>query len=125
MVNVWFIICREFSSFFVMLVVYVFIVIFLMLLGVFIFFIGNLYECGQVDFILFFNFYFWLYLFLVLVMVMCSWVEECKFGLIELLMMLFVSIGEVVLGKFLVVWFIFVFLFILIFFLWLSVNYFG
>ena len=92
MANVWFITRREFSSFFATPVAYVFIAIFLMLSGVFTFFIGNLYERGQADLIPFFNFHPWLYLFLVPAMAMRSWAEERKSGSIELLMTLPVDI---------------------------------
>ena len=125
MANVWFITRREFSSFFATPVAYVFIAIFLMLSGVFTFFIGNLYERGQADLIPFFNFHPWLYLFLVPAMAMRSWAEERKSGSIELLMTLPVSIGEAVLGKFLAAWFILALSLILTFPLWLSVNYLG
>ena len=125
MANVWFITRREFSSFFATPVAYVFIAIFLMLSGVFTFFIGNLYERGQADLIPFFNFHPWLYLFLVPAMAMRSWAEERKSGSIELLMTLPVSIDEAVLGKFLAAWFILALSLILTFPLWLSVNYLG
>ena len=125
MANVWIITRREFSSFFATPVAYVFIAIFLMLSGVFTFFIGNLYERGQADLIPFFNFHPWLYLFLVPAMAMRSWAEERKSGSIELLMTLPVSIGEAVLGKFLAAWFILALSLILTFPLWLSVNYLG
>lgn len=125
MANIWFITRREFNSFFATPVAYVFIAIFLMLSGVFTFFIGNLYERGQADLIPFFNFHPWLYLFLVPAMAMRSWAEERKSGSIELLMTLPVSIGEAVLGKFLAAWFILALSLILTFPLWLSVNYLG
>ena len=47
---------REFASFFATPVAYVFIGIFLVLSGVFTFFIGNLNERGQADLLPFFNF---------------------------------------------------------------------
>ncbi|MFS1704330.1 ABC transporter permease [Aestuariibacter sp. GS-14] len=125
MANVWFIARREFSSFFATPVAYVFIAIFLMLSGVFTFFIGNVYERGQADLIPFFNFHPWLYLFLVPAMAMRSWAEERKSGSIELLMTLPVSIGEAVLGKFLAAWLILALSLMLTFPLWLSVNYLG
>ncbi|HCV18314.1 MAG TPA: ABC transporter permease, partial [Alteromonas sp.] len=98
--NIWIVTKREFASFFATPVAYVFIAIFLMLSGIFTFFIGNLYERGQADLIPFFNFHPWLYLFLVPAIAMRSWAEERKSGSIELLMTLPISVAEAVLGKF-------------------------
>ena len=125
MANVWFITRREFSSFFATPVAYVFIAIFLMLSGVFTFFIGNLYERGQADLIPFFNFHPWLYLFLVPAIAMRSWAEERKSGSIELLMTLPISVAEAVLGKFIAAWLVLGLALALTFPLWLSVDFLG
>ena len=47
---------RELQSYFATPIAYVFIVIFLIMSGVFGFYFGNLYERGQADLIPFFNF---------------------------------------------------------------------
>jgi ABC-2 type transport system permease protein len=116
---------REFSSFFATPVAYVFIAIFLMLSGVFTFFIGSLYERGQADLLPFFNFLPWLYLFLVPAIAMRSWAEERRSGTIELLMTLPISIAETVVGKFLAAWAVLALALGLTFPLWLTVDYLG
>ncbi|WP_100643277.1 ABC transporter permease subunit [Alteromonas facilis] len=116
---------REFASFFATPVAYVFITIFLMLSGVFTFFIGQLYERGQADLLPFFNFHPWLYLFLVPAIAMRSWAEERRSGTIELLMTLPVTVSQAVLGKFLAAWAVLGLSLVLTFPLWLTVNYLG
>lgn len=123
MVNVLF--KREFASFFATPVAYVFILIFLMLSGVFTFYIGNFYERGQADLLPFFNFHPWLYLFLVPAMAMRTWSEERKSGSIELLMTLPVTTLQVTLAKFLAAWAVLGLSLLLTFPLWLTVNYLG
>jgi ABC-2 type transport system permease protein len=125
MANVITLFRREFSSFFATPVAYVFILIFLMLSGVFSFYIGNLYERGQADLLPFFNFHPWLYLFLVPAIAMRSWSEERKSGTIELLMTLPVTIFEIMLSKFFAAWAVLGLALILTFPLWLTVNYLG
>jgi len=116
---------REFAGFFSTPVAYVFIGIFLILSGVFAFFIGNLYERGQADLLPFFNFHPWLYLFLVPAMAMRSWSEERKSGSIELLMTLPISTWQAMLAKYLAAWAVLGLALLMTFPLWLTVNYLG
>lgn len=116
---------REFASFFATPVAYVFITIFLILSGVFAFFIGSLYERGQADLLPFFNFHPWLFLFLVPAIAMRSWAEERKNGSIELLMTLPITAFEAMLGKFLAAWAVLGLSLALTFPLWITVNYLG
>lgn len=116
---------RELSSFFATPVAYVFITIFLILSGVFTFFIGQLFERGQADLLPFFNFHPWLYLFLVPAIAMRSWSEERKSGTIELLMTLPISVTQAVIGKFIAAWVVLGLSLMLTFPLWLTVNYLG
>lgn len=116
---------REFASFFATPVAYVFIAIFLILSGVFTFFIGGLFERGQADLLPFFNFHPWLYLFLVPAIAMRSWSEERKSGTIELLMTLPITAFEAMLGKFLAAWCVLGLSLLLTFPLWITVNYLG
>ena len=116
---------REFGSLFATHVAYVFISIFLILSGVFSFFIGQFYERGQADLLAFFNFHPWLYLFLVPAIAMRAWSEERKSGTIELLMTLPISISQAVFGKFLAAWAVLGLCLVLTFPLWLTVNYLG
>ncbi|MGS2721890.1 ABC transporter permease subunit [Paraglaciecola aestuariivivens] len=116
---------REFASFFATPVAYVFIGIFLVLSGVFSFFVGGLYERGQADLLPFFNFHPWLYLFLVPAIAMRSWSEERKSGSIELLMTLPISTWQAMLAKHLAAWAVLGLSLLLTFPLWLTVNYLG
>jgi len=116
---------RELVNYFSTPVAYVFIVIFLVLSGVFTFYLGGLYERGQADLQPFFTFHPWLYLFLIPALSMRLWAEERKAGTIELLMTLPVSIGEAVLGKFLAAWVFTGIALALTFPVWITINYLG
>ena len=125
MKNVGIIMRRELASYFATPLAYVFILIFLMLAGVFTFYLGGFYERGQADLDSFFGFVPWLYLFLIPAIAMKLWAEERKSGSIELLMTQPVTIWEAVLGKFLAAWLFTALALILTFPLWLTVNYLG
>ena len=116
---------RELASYFVTHLAYVFILIFLVLSGVFTFYMGNFFERGQADLMPFFNFHPWLYLFLVPAISMRLWSEERKSGSIELLMTLPIRKFDAVVGKFLAAWFFTGLALVLTFPLWITVNYLG
>ena len=123
--NVGIIMRRELASYFATPLAYVFILIFLMLAGVFTFYLGGFYERGQADLDAFFGFVPWLYLFLIPAIAMKLWAEERKSGSIELLMTQPVTLWEAVLGKFLAAWLFTGLALALTFPLWLTVNYLG
>jgi ABC-2 type transport system permease protein len=116
---------RELQGYFATPVAYVFIVIFLLLSGLFTFDLGGFFERGQADLQPFFAFLPWLYLFLIPAISMRLWAEERKLGTIELLMTLPVSTGQAVLGKFLAAWLFTSIALALTFPLWITVNYLG
>jgi ABC-2 type transport system permease protein len=116
---------RELHSYFATPVAYVFIVIFLMLMGVFTFYLGGFYERGQADLRPFFDFHPWLYLFLVPAIAMRLWAEERKSGTVELLMTLPISPLQAVLGKFLAAWAFTGIALALTVPIWVTVNYLG
>ena len=116
---------REFRGYFATPVAYVFIVIFLVLTGLFTFYVGGFYERGQADLEAFFRFHPWLYMLLIPAISMRLWSEERKSGTIELLMTLPVSLTEAVLGKFLAAWAFTGIALLLTFPVWLTVNYLG
>ena len=116
---------RELASYFATPVAYVFIVIFLMLMGAFTFYLGGFYERGQADLRAFFNFHPWLYLFLIPAIAMRLWAEERKSGTIELLMTLPVTPAQAVLGKFFASWAFAGLALVLTFPIWITVNYLG
>ncbi len=116
---------RELRSYFATPLAYVFIVIFLVLTGLFTFYLGGFYERGQADLAPFFNFHPWLYLFLVPAIAMRLWAEERKSGSIELLLTLPVTLWQAVLGKFLAAWLFIAVALALTFPIWITVNYLG
>ncbi|MEE3237170.1 MAG: ABC transporter permease subunit [Pseudomonadota bacterium] len=116
---------RELNSYFATPVAYVFIVIFLVLMGTFTFYLGGFYEQGQADLRPFFNFHPWLYLFLVPAISMRLWAEERKSGSVELLMTLPITAWQAVLGKYLAAWTFTGIALALTFPIWITVNYLG
>lgn len=116
---------RELRSYFATPVAYVFIVIFLLLMGTFTFYLGGFYERGQADLSGFFNYHPWLYLFLVPAISMRLWAEERQSGSIELLMTLPITAWQAVLGKFLAAWAFTGIALFLTFPIWITVNYLG
>jgi len=116
---------RELSGYFSTPVAWVFIVIFLVMTGVFTFYIGSFYERGIADLEPFFRFHPWLYLFLVPAIGMRLWAEERRSGTVELLLTLPLTTWQAVLGKFLAAWFFVGTALFLTFPVWLTVNYLG
>ncbi|MBX3382780.1 MAG: ABC transporter permease [Phycisphaeraceae bacterium] len=116
---------RELAGYFVTPVAYVFIVIFLVLTGVFTFQLGGFFERNQSDLRPFFDFHPWLYLFLIPAISMRLWAEERKSGTIELLMTLPVSRAGAVAGKFAAAWLFAGVALALTFPVWITVNYLG
>ena len=116
---------HELRSYFATPIAYVFIVIFLMLAGVFTFYFGGFYESGQADLTSFFYWHPWLYLFLVPALSMRLWAEERKSGSIELLMTLPLEVWQAVVGKFLAAWLFTGIAIALTFPIWITVNYLG
>jgi ABC-2 type transport system permease protein len=116
---------RELASYFATPLAYVFIVIFLVLSGVFTFYLGGFFESGQANLAPFFNFHPWLYLFLVPAIAMRLWAEERKSGSIELLMTLPITRFEAVTGKFFAAWVFAGLALLLTFPMIITVNYLG
>jgi len=116
---------RELSGYYVTPVAYVFIVIFLLLAGVFTFQLGDFFARGQADLRPFFDFLPWLYLFLIPAVAMRLWAEERRGGTIELLLTLPISLSAAVTGKFLAAWAFIGIALVLTFPMWITVNYLG
>ncbi len=95
---------RELRGYFATPVAYVFLVIYLVLAGVFTWYLGGLYEQDQADLAPFFSFQPWLFLALIPALAMRLWAEERHSGTIELLLTLPISAGQAVMGKFLAAW---------------------
>jgi len=116
---------RELAAYFATPLAYVFVLIFLVLGGVFTFYVGGFYERGQADLAPFFSFHPWLYLFLVPAIAMRLWSEERKSGTIELLLTLPLTRMDAVIGKFLAAWLFTGLALALSFPLWITVNVLG
>jgi ABC-2 type transport system permease protein len=116
---------RELTSYFTMPLAYVFIVIFLVMMGALTFYMGGFFERGQADLETFFNFHPFLYLFLIPALSMRLWAEERKTGTIELFLTLPVTTSQAVIGKFLAAWVFTGIALALSFPFWLTVNYLG
>ncbi|MAY75039.1 MAG: ABC transporter permease [Phycisphaerae bacterium] len=118
---------RELGGYFATPVAYVFIVIFLVLCGVFTFTegLGSFFERGQAGLTGFFSFHPWLYLFLIPALSMRLWAEERRSGTIELLMTLPIRPWAAVLGKYLAAWAFTAIALALTFPLWITVNQLG
>lgn len=102
--NLWAIFKRELFSYFGSPLAYVFIVIFLLLLGFFTFYISRFFEIGQADLRSFFEWHPWVFMFLIPAVAMRLWAEERRMGTIELILTFPVTIAEAILGKFLAAW---------------------
>jgi len=116
---------RELTAYFSTPLAYVFIVIFLVMNGIFTFDLGGFYMRGQADLQPFFNFHPWLYLFMIPALAMGLWSDERKTGTIELLMTLPIRLRDAVLGKFLAAWVLSGIALLLTFPVWVTVNYLG
>ncbi|SLN14868.1 ABC transporter permease [Oceanibacterium hippocampi] len=122
---IWSIVRRELAGYFATPVAYVFIVVFLLLTGIFTFYLGNFFQRGQADLLAFFNFHPWLYLFLVPAIAMRLWSEEHKAGTTELLLTLPLPAYAAVIGKFLAGWIFIGIALLLTLPIWLTVNWLG
>ncbi len=95
---------REFTAYFGSPVAYVFIAIFLLLLGFFTFYLSNFFEMGQADLQAFFQWHPWVYMFLIPAVAMRLWAEERRMGTVELLLTYPLTVWETIIGKFLAAW---------------------
>lgn len=97
---------REFTSYFVSPVAYVFLFIFLVLTSFFTFaeFLGDFYNRDQATLDPFFIWHPWLYLVLVPAVGMGLWSEERRSGTLELLLSMPINTWHAIVGKFLAAW---------------------
>lgn len=116
---------REFTGYFATPVALVFIVIFLVLAGVFTFKLGGFFDRQQADLRPFFDFHPWLYLFLIPAVSMRLWAEERRSGTMELLLTLPITPWGAVVGKFLAAWLFAGLALALTFPIWMTVNFLG
>jgi len=95
---------REWCGYFQSPVAYIFIVIFLALVGFFTFSVSGFYEAGQADLRSFFFWHPWLYLILVPAVAMRLWAEERRQGTLELLFTSAVTPAQAIAGKMIAAW---------------------
>ncbi len=123
--NVWTIAKRELAGYFTSPVAYIFIIIFLVLVGFFTFMVGEFLESNQASLAPFFFWHQWLFLFLVPAIGMRLWSEERRSGTIELLLTMPVTVTQAILGKFLAAWLILALALAFTFPMVITVNYLG
>ena len=116
---------RELGAYFSSPVAYVFIVIFLLLVGFFTFNVGQFFQIGEASLNSFFYWHPWLYLFLVPAVGMRLWSEERRQGTMELLLTMPITTWQAILGKFLASWAFLAIALLLTFPIVLTVNYLG
>ena len=116
---------REFAAYFATPIAFVFLVIFLVAMGVFTFYVGHFFDTGVADLTVFFSYHPWLYLFLIPALAMRLWAEEKRSGSIELLLTLPLPVWATVLGKFLAAWAFAGLALFLTFPIWLTALYLG
>ncbi len=104
MKNTWIIAKRELASYFTSPVAYVFIVIFLMLMGFFTFMMGGFFRYNEASLLSFFVWHPWLYMLLVPAVGMRLWAEERRMGTMELLFTMPITSAQAIMGKFLAGW---------------------
>lgn len=116
---------REFMSYFNSSIAYVVLIIFLILQGFFTFYVSGLYEMGQANLQPFFGWHPWIFLFLVPAVTMKLWSDERRVGTMELLLTFPVTLGEVIIAKFLASWLFVIIAILLTFPVVITVSYLG
>ncbi len=118
---------RELKSYFEAPVAYVFMVVFLVLIGALTFMWPGfpLFERGVADLASFFAWIPIVYLLLVPASTMGLWAEEQRTGTIELLLTMPITLGDAIIGKFLAAWLFIVIGLALTFPVIITVNYLG
>ena len=118
---------RELTGYFASPVAYVFIVIFLTLIGFFTFSaqLGQFFERQEASLSAFFTWHPWIYLFLVPAVGMRLWSEERRQGTLELLLTMPVTPWQAILGKFLASWLFLIIALVLTFPIVFTVKYLG
>jgi ABC-2 type transport system permease protein len=116
---------RELAAYFDSPVAYVFIVIFLLLMGFFTFTFGAFFDRGEASLGAFFMWMPWLFLFLVPAVGMRLWSEERRSGTMELLLTFPITTWQAIVAKFLASWLFLGIALALTFPVWLTVNLLG
>ena len=116
---------REISAYFATPLAYVFIAIFLLVLGVFTWDLSRFFDTGAADLGPFFYWHPWLFMMFMPALAMRLWAEETNSGTAELLLSLPVALPGLVIGKLLAAWSVAAFALVLTFPWWITVNILG
>jgi len=116
---------RELRSYFATPVAYVFLVVFLVLTGIFTFKLGGFFPRGRADLVALFSNLPVLFMVLIPAIAMRLWADERRSGTVEALMTLPITMGQAVVGKFLAAWAFTCVALALTTPLWLTVTYLG
>lgn len=116
---------REISAYFATPLAYVFIAIFLLVLGIFTWDLSRFFDTGAADLGPFFYWHPWLFMMFMPALAMRLWAEETNSGTAELLLSLPVNLPGLVIGKLLAAWSVAAFALILTFPWWITVNILG
>ena len=125
--NTWIIGKREFRSYFESPIAYVFMIVFLFMLGILTFMVSDYFRDGEgsTDLQAFFMWHPWMYLFLVPAASMRLWSEERNTRTIETLLTFPVTLTEAIVAKFLAAWLFLTLTLLLTFPMVLTNNYLG
>ncbi len=116
---------REISAYFATPLAYVFVVIFLLVLGVFTWDLSRFFDTGAADLGPFFYWHPWLFMLFMPALAMRLWAEETSSGTAEILLSLPVNLPGLVIGKLLAAWTVAAFALLLTFPWWITVNILG
>ena len=116
---------REISAYFATPLAYVFVAIFLLVLGVFTWDLSRFFDTGAADLGPFFYWHPWLFMMFMPALAMRLWAEETSAGTAEVLLSLPVNLPGLVIGKLLAAWTVAAFALLLTFPWWITVNILG
>lgn len=116
---------REISAYFATPLAYVFVAIFLLVLGVFTWDLSRFFETGAADLSPFFYWHPWLFMLFMPALAMRLWADETSAGTAELLLSLPVNLVGLVIGKLLAAWTVAAFALLLTLPWWITVNILG
>ena len=116
---------REISAYFATPRAYVFVAIFLLVLGVFTWDLSRFFDTGAADLGPFFYWHPWLFMMFMPALAMRLWAEEASQGTTELLLSLPVSLPGLIIGKLLAAWTVAALALVLTFPWWVAVNILG
>ncbi|MEM1147536.1 MAG: ABC transporter permease subunit [Pseudomonadota bacterium] len=116
---------REISAYFATPLAYVFIAIFLLVLGIFTWDLSDFFDTGTADLAPFFYWHPWLFMLFMPALAMRLWADEASQGTAELLLSLPVNLPGLVLGKLFAAWTVAGLALVLTLPWWITVNILG